>query len=206
MDVFVGQTRSRKLVAELAALGLGEMTQPDEYPPRRTPWALDNAAFKAWRAGRPFDQTTFEFAVWRSTLSARRVPPAFVVVPDVVADAPATIAMAGVWIPRLREVWDVAAPLAFVVQDGMTEAEVLPVMPSVDVVFVGGSRAWKWATAARWCALAHAHGKRAHIGRVGTPRLVAQARVAGADSIDSALPLRSRPQFEAFVRAIREAP
>lgn len=37
-------------------------------------------------------------------------------------------------------------------------------------------------------------------------KLVAQARAAGADSIDSALPLRSRPQSEAFVRAIREAP
>lgn len=179
------------------------MTQPNEYPPRRTPWALDNAAFKAWRAGRPFDRTTFEMALWRAFISPRYPRPVFVVVPDVVADAPATFALAEEWLPLLRGGrFEVTSPLAFVVQDGMTEDEVARFMSAVDVVFVGGSRVWKWKTAARWCAFAHAHGRRCHIGRVGTPRLLRLAQAAGADSVDSSLPLRSREQFDAFVGAL----
>jgi hypothetical protein len=55
---------------------------------------------------------------------------------------------------------------------------------------------------------AHAHGARCHIGRVGTPRLVAQARRVGADSIDSAYPLWCTEHLDEFVAAVldREVP
>jgi NADPH:quinone reductase-like Zn-dependent oxidoreductase len=71
------------------------------------------------------------------------------------------------------------------------------------VLFVGGSLPWKLATGERWVRFAHAHGRRCHIGRVGTPRRVAWARRIGADSIDSCLPLWSRENLDAFVAAVR---
>jgi hypothetical protein len=42
MKVFTGQARGRKLIAELAAHGFGEMVTRAEVPPRRHPWAFDN--------------------------------------------------------------------------------------------------------------------------------------------------------------------
>lgn len=203
MRAFVGQTRSRKLLVRLTELGFGEMCVREEYPPRRSPWVLDNGAFKDWRSGQAFDATAFEFVLRRFSMTSRYTRPEFVVIPDVVADASATLALAREWIPKINEILYGEVPLAFVVQDGMVEADVEPLLPHLDWIFVGGTVKWKWLTAARWCAMAHAHGKRCHIGRVGTPALVARARESGADSIDSAFPLWSTEHLDAFVAALR---
>lgn len=74
------------------------------------------------------------------------------------------------------------------------------------MVFVGGSLRWKVATGARWVQLAHAHGRRCHVGRVGTPRRAAWALRIGADSIDSCFPLWSRTNLAEFVAALRGQP
>jgi hypothetical protein len=98
--------------------------------------------------------------------------------------------------------WHVPSYLA--VQDGMTIADVEPVLRFFDGIFVGGtvetnrrgnnrklhpevarSGGWKWLTAPDWVQLAHRHGKKCHIGRVGTYHDVRHAEALGADSIDS---------------------
>ncbi len=213
--VYVGQTRSAKLVARLQSLGVGEMTVRGEYPPRRHPWVLDNGAFKDWGSGKGFDEGGFMYAVHAAAQSAAHPNPDFIVIPDVVADARRTIALAQVWIPRLHAAYGMldadghrirpTPPLAFVVQDGMTLADVLPFVGVVQVLFVGGTVKWKWQTAAQWCDFAHAHGLRCHIGRVGTPKLVAQAVAAGADSIDSAYPLWKTAHLDEFMAALVRA-
>jgi len=71
------------------------------------------------------------------------------------------------------------------------------------VLFVGGSLEWKLATGGAWVRLAHAYGRPAHIGRVGTAKRVEWAHHAKADSIDSCLPLFSEEQFRGFVNALR---
>lgn len=202
MRAYVGQTRSGKLLERLSEEGLGEMTMPDEYPPRRAPWALDNGAFKAWRSKTALDTNALEFALHRRAFAARTPPPDFVVVPDVVGNAPATLSLAREWIPRLSDIAG-AAPLALVVQDGMTEADVEPLLALVGVLFVGGSTAWKWGTARTWATLARRSGRKLHIGRAGTPRLVAMAKGVGADSIDSSFPLWSTENLDAFLRELR---
>jgi hypothetical protein len=191
---FIGQTRSRKLIARLAALGLGEMTQADEYPPRRRPYILDNTAFKAWKAGRPLDAEAFRVA-----LDACKVdPPAFVVVPDRVAGGVESLRLSLSWVDECKA----AGPAYLVVQDGMHLRQVARVLHRFDGVFVGGTLGWKLKTSEAWVRLAHAQGKPCHIGRVGTPKRVRWAQRIGADSIDSSLPLWSEGQLTRFIGSL----
>lgn len=104
------------------------------------PYGLDNDAYQAFTRGVPWDEAAF-FALlaW-----ARRqvIAPRWVIVPDVVADAAATLRN---WLRYASVVAASGWPLAFAVQDGMMPADV----PSnAEVVFVGGSTPWKWRTVA----------------------------------------------------------
>jgi hypothetical protein len=196
--VFIGQTRSTSLIARLSELGLGEMTQPDEFPPRRRPYLLDNAAFKAWKAGAPFDADRFLSAIE----AARRDPPAGVVAPDIVAGGNESLIFSLSWLERLRPV----APVYLVVQDGMNPEAVSGALFAFGGLFVGGTLRWKIHTGADWVRLAHRHGKPCHVGRVGTPRRVLWAKRIGADSIDSCLPLWSEGQLQRFLKAVAPQP
>lgn len=194
MKVYVGQTRSRALIAQLSALGYGEMTNRGEGVPRRTPFALDNGAFKDWTSGEAFDGEAF----LRHVGLVASLSPDFVVVPDRVGGGLDSLALSLSWLPRLVG----SAPLYLVAQDGMREPDVAPLLPLFAGLFVGGTLPWKVATGAGWVSLAHSQGKPCHIGRVGTARRVGWAHRIGADSIDSCLPLWSRHNLNRFVRAV----
>lgn len=193
----MGQTRGRKLLAELERRGWGEMTQPGEYPPRRLPWAMDNGAFGAWKAGLPFDAPAFRAALYRATLFT---PPEFVVCPDLVAGGVESLRFSMDWRPEMPREW--RSFLA--VQDGMEDEHVEPVLRHFAGVFVGGTLRWKVRTGAAWVRLAHKHGRPCHVGRVGTGRRVRWARRIGADSIDSCLPLFAARNMDRFVRALED--
>lgn len=205
MKVYLGQTRAKKWGALHDELGFGVMVQPSEYPPNRTAngWAQDNEEFVRWKAGRPIDDDAF----WRHILrvyadvQSGAVPsPDFVVLPDIVAGGAESFARSVSWIPWLAPTgW----PLLFVVQDGMSLAQVESVIPDVDGLFVGGSSEWKWATGAAWVELAHRYGRPCHVGRVGTGRRARWAREIGADSWDSCIPLWSQGNLDAFLSGMR---
>lgn len=195
--VYVGQTRAKKLIDALSVMRFGEITQPYEFPPRRLPWALDNGAFAAHKAGKPFDEAAF-----RTVLDRITTAPDFVVCPDIVGGGLNSLALSLAWEERLRHT---GYPLALVVQDGMTAADVRPVIERFALLFVGGSLSWKLKTGAMWCRVAKEYGKPCHIGRVGTAKRVAWARRIGAASIDSCLPLWSRDNLDRFVRALAGA-
>lgn len=193
MRAYVGQTRSSKLIARLAAHGIGEMTVREEMPPRRSPYALDNGAFRDWRAGKPFDSDAFERSVERV-----EVAPDFVVVPDVVAAGEQSLAFSVSWVPRLTGL----APLYLAVQDGMTLTMVAAELAPFAGLFVGGTLGWKIRTGEQWVHFAHLVDRRCHIGRVGTPRRVRWAKRIGADSIDSSLPLFAERNLAPFLEAL----
>lgn len=137
------------------------------------PYALDNGAFGAFVAGTSFDADAFDRLVTRASMHDEQ--PLWVVVPDVVGDAQATIESWHHWAPILRRRgW----PLAFAVQDGMTPADIYTVAP--DVVFVGGSKAWKWRTVPMWCAAF----PRVHVGRVNQHAALQYLDELGAESCD----------------------
>jgi hypothetical protein len=122
--------------------------------------------------------------------------PDFVVVPDLVGGGAASLARSlemVEWVPT-------ELPVRYlVVQEGMTPAQVAEVLPHFGGVFIGGaSMEWKLGTALEWIALAHAHGRRCHIGRIGTLARLEFARRLGADSVDSCQPLWALDRLEAF--------
>lgn len=202
MRVYVGQTRSRKLIAELAALGFGECTQRGETAARRHPWFLDNGAFADFKAGRSFDGDA-----WRRTFEHHRGAPApdFVVLPDIVGGGRASLDHSLEWYLPTRELcletWGEQPPFYIAVQDGMTAADVDEAILNAHGIFVGGSLEWKLRAAPGIIRRAHGLLPRVddsgeferyvpvHVGRVGSGRRIVWSRLVGADSIDSCLPL-----------------
>jgi hypothetical protein len=164
------------------------------------PYAFDNGAFKDFLAKRPFRDDQYLRALERLwTLPS----PDFLIVPDLVADGPASLEFSESWRPRVTGF----APLYLAVQDGMKRDEVESVIAEYAGLFVGGSVPWKLATAIEWVNLAHQYEKPCHIGRVGTGTRVVWARWVGCDSIDSAVPLWAVRNFEPFVDGLtREVP
>lgn len=201
MKVYVGQTRARELIAELNGLGWGEMTQPKEVPARRRPWALDNAAFIAWKAHRPWDADAFCRAV--ETAAGGKVKPDFVVCPDIVEGGWRSLGHSLRWLPWIRQH---LKGVYLAVQDGMTLDGVAPHLHGFDGVFVGGSLAWKLASGWWWTKLAHAMGKPCHIGRISGRERVRLVNSWGADSIDSCVPLWSADNRLQVLRGLADPP
>jgi len=206
--VYTGQTRSKRAIALCDRLGLGECVNRGELPPRRTAsgWFLDCGAFVDWRAGRAFDLVRWErdlrYVAYRIEVRKLQAPD-FVVVPDIVGAGAASLARSlelVEWVPP-------ELPVRYlVVQEGMTPAQVAEVLPHFGGLFIGGaSMEWKLGTAPEWIALAHAHGRRCHIGRMGTRARLELARRLGADSVDSCQPLWSLDRLEAFGLAANDA-
>lgn len=113
MRVYVGQTRSKALIAELSRKGIGECTARGEFPPRRTPWFYDNGAFGDWKAGRPFDRAAFEADM--AEIARGDMKPDFIVVPDIVAGGEPSLVESLSWLERLSGL----APRYLAIQDGM---------------------------------------------------------------------------------------
>ncbi len=198
MTGFVGQTRSSKLTHRLTQFGIGEATQPDEWPPRRIPYFLDNGAFKLFQNGLPFDEERFLRVCRR--VDEEGPAPEWIVVPDRVAD-PTSLDYSLSWLPRLRGI----APLALVVQDGMTVDTVRRAMAKgFSVIFVGGSLEWKFATTPAWVALSRELGIKCHVGRIGTGGRARWAREVGVDSVDSCTPLFSDGNLSRWLRGLRD--
>ncbi len=138
-------------------------------PKKYLPYALDNGAF-----GHDHD---WNEAAWLQLLGWAKLSgqnPLWALVPDVVADRNRTLQRWSDYSPiAARYGW----PLAFAVQDGMVVEDV---PDGADVVFVGGTTEWKWATARMWCEwFPHVH-----IARVNTYKLLWKAHDAGAKSGD----------------------
>jgi len=140
--------------------------------------ALDNGAYGNYIKGDPFDGDRFLRFVDR--INERNLNPLFVVCPDLVAQGTASLAFSMSWKHKIP--YD---KIALVVQDGMAVCDVEPLVSEFQYLFVGGTPAWKWATAKEWIDLAHRNGIPCHIGQAGKPAYIEQAYQLGADSIDS---------------------
>lgn len=141
------------------------------------PWAADNAAFS------DFDDQAF--LAMLDHLAG--IPGGlFVVAPDVVGDAAATLDLFTRWQPEIR---DRNLPVALAAQNGL---EHLPVpWDDLDALFVGGipepgRRAdWKLSLAAAvMVAEANTRGKWTHMGRANGGRRFEYAKAIGCRSVD----------------------
>ena len=132
-------------------------------PPSYLPYAIDNGAFTRW------EPENFMKALRKSTRFHR---PLWIIVPDVVGDAEATLRKWHFWSRRVAPF----APLAFAAQDGMEPSDV---PPEAFCVFIGGSTKFK-GQAERFKGVS----PWLHVGRVNGASRVRWAEMIGADSID----------------------
>lgn len=139
-------------------------------------YALDNGAWTAHAKGEPFDEAAFLAAVAAIGDAAD-----WVVVPDVVGDAPATLAAARAWAPRLA-----GHRRMFVLQDGVCgdDVDALRREHPMHGVFVGGSSAWKDGHLSWWASWARERGLVCHVGRVNTLGRLRACVEARVDSVD----------------------
>jgi hypothetical protein len=154
---------------------VGHIYSPDGWrrPVPWLPYALDNGAFTAYMHGAQWDEQPF-LALCRAAASSEQ-PPLWCVVPDVVGDADATLASWQQWAPRLCR--EFGFSLAFAAQDGMTPQDV---PGTADVVFVGGTTAWKERNIESFCRTVC----RVHVGRVNGARMLWHCHDCGAESCD----------------------
>lgn len=103
----------------------------------------------------------------------------FVVCPDVIGDAPATLKRWQEYAPRIRAM---GYKVAFAAQDGQ---ENLPLPGDYDALFIGGSTPFKYSDGVkRIVAEAKAKGKWVHMGRVNSLKRILYCRQLGIDSVD----------------------
>ena len=139
------------------------------------PYALDNGAWTAFQRGEPFDVRAFSKAVEWGGHDAD-----WLILPDIVAAGLDSLAFSMEWAPRLAGV----CPLMLAVQDGMTVADIAPIVGKDIGIALGGSTEWKERTARSWGALACRTGARFHVLRVNTARRIRICQDAGAHSFD----------------------
>jgi hypothetical protein len=190
--LFTGSTKSRRYVKRLRENGWGRLFAEEKPTPLDDePWALDNGVFGAWKRQEPW-------SAWRLLRSLDQAKglhaPTLAVLPDVVGGGIESIAHSLRWLAVLP-----AMPWYLAVQDGMTAADVAPVLPHVAGLFLGGTDVFK-GTAPTWCDLAHRNGKRFHYARISTENRLRAALDCGADSADSAQMLWSDEHFDRFER------
>lgn len=168
---------------------------------RLRPWVYDNGAYSDFTAGKEFDWEAF----WQDVARIRQLDamdlPQWFVAPDIVGGGDQSL-------ERSLSVVDSNPDLPWLlaVQDGMTPTRVAASLErdAIRGLFVGGSVEWKLRTGASSVAMAHGVGKICHIGRVGSYKRVSWAKWAGADSIDSCLPLWSKDKARVFFSALRQ--
>jgi len=138
-------------------------------------WALDNGAYGGFDAS-AFYAKGEELQPWRERCL-------FVVAPDVVGDALATLKLYRQWAHRAKRF----GPVAFVAQDGQEWLE-LPL--AFDWLFIGGTTEWKMGPGAKACIRrAKTMGKPVHIGRVNSVKRFRYFERLEVDSADGTFPI-----------------
>jgi len=173
---------------------VGHLYSPGRNPePRKAiPYALDNGAYPIWEKGGTWDDDVYRAHV--KAFAHNRHSPRWILVPDVVTQAKATLDKWHQWSPELRAF---GHPLALAVQDGMNWYDV----PSnADVIFVGGSTEWKWKSLPMWCR----KFPRVHVGRVNSVEKLWVCHDFGCESCDGTGWFRGdknqRDGLEAYLR------
>lgn len=141
-------------------------------------FAIDNGAYCAHMANEPFQEDKFTELVdaWGDVAD-------WIVIPDVIYDAGATIAQANQWINRLSALND-RHRYMFVWQDGMTREDITPILKDGIGIFVGGSTEGKLENMMWISDLCYEYNTWCHIGRVNSQKRIQLCMDANADSFD----------------------
>lgn len=194
MKLYATRTGTLRNLAEMEAHGWSILLNPfTDLSPTPFRYGFDNGAWRAFIEGVPFDVPLFMSAVQRVGGGAD-----FIVAPDIVAGGLESLAMSLAFLPQLMAI----NPLVLIpLQDGMTEADILPLLRPGVGLFLGGSTEWKLATMVPWGRFARWHGVYFHVGRVNTAKRIHLAVAAGADSVDGTSGTRFAKTIAPLTRA-----
>lgn len=199
--LYLGNPCSPAVVDAMRAGLLGMLDSP--YQDKHTPVEDAHAAGVTWAADNGAYASRWQAETWWAWLQGyRQLAHAssclFATAPDVVADADATWERSRPWLEPIRAL---GYPVAYVAQDGLGW---LP-WDDLDVLFLGGSTAWKLGAEARgWAEAALERGKPVHMGRVNSERRWRYAYALGCSSVDGTFltfgPARRLPEVLAWGR------
>jgi hypothetical protein len=160
-------------------------------------WCADNGSYSG-----AFDWTCF--SDWLCFMQPWRNRCVFVVAPDVVANAVATLDLFRWYAWRIQSL---GFPVALVAQDGL-EALRWPPAWAYDALFVGGTTAWKLSAAADWCIRrAMQAGKWVHVGRVNSQRRIRHFQLLGVHSVDgTSLAYSPDRHYKRFSKQLAQPP
>ena len=193
MIAYASRTGTRRNLAALRAHGWRLLVSArGVHRTEGFPYAVDNGAWTAHQRQEPFDVSAFETVVDLLGADAD-----WIVAPDIVAGGLPSLRLSMSWLPRLAPLGLVLVP----VQDGMTAADVAPILGPGVGVFLGGSTGWKLATMRSWGSVARGRGAYYHVGRVNTARRIAMCAEAGAGSFDGSSASRFAVNVPRLTRA-----
>lgn len=178
MVAYASHTGTRRNLAAMKDAGWHLLLSPKGNSLRTEgmPYALDNGAWTAYQQGQPFDEDAFVRAVDVVGEGAE-----WIVLPDVVQGGMASLDFSLTWMERLK---GIPTKLLIAVQDGVQIEDLAHHLSPTVGIFIGGSTAWKEATAGAWGSLARRRNCHLHVGRVNTVRRIRICAAAGANSID----------------------
>lgn len=169
---------------------LGNLFSPDAWRNTLLPYALDNGRFL--KPGQVWSEEAYWRLLYRAQNYVRR--PLWALCPDVVGDWKATLADWDLWTPTLDRF---GFTPAIAVQDGATVADVRAT--GAEIVFVGGTTAWKWRTVEKWTN----SFQRVHVGRVNSLRKAFDCSTMGVESIDGTGWMRTTRQRRLLRKLLR---
>lgn len=177
---------------------IGLMCQPRSNPARSGwLWAADNDCFsEKW--------TEASWLAWLGQ-DHPRSGCLFAVVPDVVADAAATLARFDEYAAAVR---DLRYPLALAAQNGLEDLDVP--WDRFDCLFIGGTTEWKVGEASRALAAeARSRSKWVHVGRINSDKRF-RTWAKAADSCDGTYvrfgPTINAPKMERWLDNYEASP
>lgn len=159
-------------------------------------YAIDNGAWTDFQTQQPFDEKGF----WRLLLTMGDRAD-WVAVPDIVAGGMASLDLSRSWLPRVLAH---ASHALIPVQDGMTPADLAPLVGQRVGIFLGGSTEWKLATMEEWGRFCAERVVHYHVARVNTARRFRLAHASGAWSVDGSSASRFAETLPALDRAARQ--
>ena len=199
MQLYTGETRSRRALALLKKAGVGRLfSQGKPTPYSGELWIFDNGAYTAYVQQKPFPEDRFVARV--DHCIAKGLDPTLAVLPDIVGDGERSLDFSLAWLEELPQQW----PWYLAVQDGMHPAEVRDVLKDERIrgIFLGGTLAFK-ATAASWLGVARSRARGFHFARSASYERLMYAYNLGSDSADTTQPLWEHTALEAFCQLIR---
>jgi hypothetical protein len=206
--VLLGDANSKLSRSLFLRFGWGRMVvDRSPRPLPEEPWALDNGAYRDFKAGRPADWSRFLLRLDRIEKRVgenRLTRPLFVVTPDLIGAGGRGLAYQVSWAERLRKRFPATCRSMFlVVEKGYEPRLVRRERERFAGLFFAGTDRFKQQEGERWRDVAAELGWWFHYARCSTPAHLARAFFLSAASVDSARPLSRSEYLAAYVETFR---